>query len=95
MSSLIERVKQIAAGFDDEALRSIEINPLLVEAGAIEQVAPYLKERQYAQVIVAADAITYGIAGKTFEEAIAALGISVQVTLIKPDRQGDVIADEV
>ncbi|MEV5028811.1 sn-glycerol-1-phosphate dehydrogenase [Paenibacillus sp. LPE1-1-1.1] len=94
MSSLIERVKQIAAGFDEETLRSIEINPLLVEAGAIQEVAPYLKERQYTQVVIAADAITYGIAGETLEEAIAALGIAVQVTLIKPDRQGDVIADE-
>ncbi|WP_419874028.1 sn-glycerol-1-phosphate dehydrogenase [Candidatus Pristimantibacillus sp. PTI5] len=94
MSSLIERVKQIAAGFDEETLRSIEINPLLVEAGAIQEVAPYLKERLYTQVVIAADAITYGIAGETLEEAIAALGIAVQVTLIKPDRQGDVIADE-
>lgn len=94
MSSLMDRVKQLAVGFDEETLRSIEINPLLVEAGAVQAVAPYLKEQRYSRVIVAADAITYDIAGKKLEEAIAALGISVHVTLIKPDRQGDVIADE-
>ncbi len=94
MSLLMDRVKQLAVGFDEETLRSIEINPLLVEAGAVQAVAPYLKEQRYSRVIVAADAITYDIAGKKLEEAIAALGISVHVTLIKPDRQGDVIADE-
>ncbi|OBZ13047.1 sn-glycerol-1-phosphate dehydrogenase [Bacillus sp. FJAT-26390] len=94
MSSLIDKVKKLAAGFDEETLRSIEINPLRVEAGAIQEVAPYLKEQQYSRVIIAADAITYEIAGKTLEEAVAALGISVHVTNLKPDRQGDVIADE-
>lgn len=90
----MDRVKQLAVGFDEETLRSIEINPLLVEAGAVRAVAPYLKEQRYSRVIVAADAITYEITGKKLEEAIAALGISLHVTLIKPDRQGDVIADE-
>jgi len=90
----MDRVKQLAVGFDEETLRSIEINPLLVEAGAVQAVAPYLKEQRYSRVIVAADAITYDIAGKKLEEETAALGISVHVTLIKPDRQGDVIADE-
>ncbi|WP_141506210.1 sn-glycerol-1-phosphate dehydrogenase [Paenibacillus luteus] len=94
MSSLIQRVKQIAAGFDAETLRSIEIDPLRIEAGAINEVAPYLKEKQYAQVVIAADSITYEIVGRTLEEAITALGIAVQVTLIKPNPQGDVIADE-
>ncbi|KRE49625.1 sn-glycerol-1-phosphate dehydrogenase [Paenibacillus sp. Soil522] len=94
MSLLMDRVKQLAVGFDEETLRSIEINPLLVEAGAVRAVAPYLKEQRYSRVIVAADAITYEITGKKLEEAIAALGISLHVTLIKPDRQGDVIADE-
>ncbi|WP_054026941.1 sn-glycerol-1-phosphate dehydrogenase [Bacillus sp. FJAT-28004] len=94
MSTLIDRVKQLAAGFDEETLRAIEINPLLVEAGALQEVAPYMKEKQYSRVIIAADAITYDIAGKTLEEAIAAQGISVHVTVIKADRQGDVIADE-
>jgi glycerol-1-phosphate dehydrogenase [NAD(P)+] len=87
-------VKKLAAGFDEETLRSIEINPLRVEAGAIQEVAPYLKEQHYSRVIIAADAITYEIAGKMLEEAIAALGISVHVTNLKADRQGDVIADE-
>ncbi|MGO4696675.1 sn-glycerol-1-phosphate dehydrogenase [Paenibacillus sp. 2TAB26] len=94
MSNLIDRVKKLAAGFDEETLRAIEINPLLVEAGALQAVAPYIKEKQYSQVVIAADAITYSIAGKQLEEAIAAQGISVHVTIIKADRQGDVIADE-
>lgn len=94
MSTLIERVKRMAGGFDEQTLKSIEINPLVIEAGAIHAVAPYVREQGYTRVIVAADAVTYDIAGRTLEEELAALGIAVQVTLIKPDRQGDVIADE-
>jgi len=94
MSTLIDRVKQLAAGFDEETLRAIDINPLLVEAGAIQAVAPYIKEQNYSQVVIAADAITYDIAGKSLEESIAAQGISVHATILKADRQGDVIADE-
>ncbi|NIK80368.1 glycerol-1-phosphate dehydrogenase [NAD(P)+] [Paenibacillus castaneae] len=95
MSTLINRVKELAAGFDEETLQSIEISPLIVEAGAIQEVAPYLKEQNHSRVVIAADAITYEIAGKRLEEAVAALGIAAHTTLIKPDRQGDVIADEV
>lgn len=94
MSTLINKVKQLAAGFDEETLRSIEINPLIVEAGAINEVAPYLKEQKFNRVVIAADATTYQIAGKFLEEAISAFGIKTHTTLIKPDRQGDVIADE-
>lgn len=94
MSSLIDKVKQLAAGFDEETLRSIEINPLLVEAGAVQAVAPYLKEQNYRRIIVAADAITYDIAGRKLEQAITAHGIDVHVTLITPNSLGDVIADE-
>lgn len=94
MSSILNKVKELAAGFDEQTLKAIEINPLHIEAGAIHHVAPYLKEKSYKRVIVAADAITYEVAGKALQEAIASLGISIHVTLIKPDRQGDVIADE-
>lgn len=94
MSFIVNKVKELAVGFDEQTLKSIEINPLMIEAGAIQQVAPYLKEKNYKRVIVAADAITYEIAGKALKEAIESFSISAHVTLIKPDRQGDVIADE-
>ncbi|MBD2867481.1 sn-glycerol-1-phosphate dehydrogenase [Paenibacillus arenilitoris] len=94
MSSLVQSVQKLAAGFDERTLKSIEIEPLVIEAGAIRGVAPYLKEQGYARVVVAADGVTCEIAGRTIEEEAAALGISVAITIIKPDKQGDVIADE-
>ncbi|WP_028610239.1 sn-glycerol-1-phosphate dehydrogenase [Paenibacillus harenae] len=94
MSALIDKVKKLAVGFDEQTLKSIEIEPLIIEAGAVHGVAPYLREKGYRHVIVAADAITYEIAGKEIETAAKALGISAHGTIIKPDRQGDVIADE-
>ncbi|WP_274649694.1 sn-glycerol-1-phosphate dehydrogenase [Paenibacillus humicola] len=95
MSELLTKIKQAASGsFDADAIRAIEIDPVAIEAGAIRRVAPYLKEKGCRRVIVAADANTYAAAGQALQEAIAAAGIDAHATLIKPDRQGDVIADE-
>lgn len=54
----------------------------------------YLEEKQNKRIIVAADAITYEIAGKAVADASGKLGIFVHTTLVKPDAQGDVITDE-
>jgi len=94
MSSLMERVKAMAVGYDEAALKSIEIEPLVIEAGAVNGVAPYLKERQYERIVIAADATTFGIAGEAVAEAAEKLGIAVHTTIIEPNAQGDVIADE-
>jgi len=65
-----------------------------VSGGALRSVAPYLKERGYRQVAIAADKRTYEAAGRRIEEDAAGLGLAVRTTLIEPDRQDDVIADE-
>lgn len=94
MNELMAYVKEQAArieGFDPAA---IDIGPVLVESGAINAVAPYLAEQKFRKVVIAADAITYEIAGRAAENMIAAQGIEVSVTLIKPNELGDVIADE-
>ncbi|WP_372631403.1 sn-glycerol-1-phosphate dehydrogenase [Cohnella sp.] len=68
--------------------------PIRIEAGAIGEVAPYLKEQGYRQVSIAADEVTYKVAGEQLEQEIGHAGIRVRTTRIEPDRQGDVIADE-
>jgi glycerol-1-phosphate dehydrogenase [NAD(P)+] len=68
--------------------------PVRIEAGALGEVAPYLKEQGYRQVALAADEITYKVAGERLEQEIERARIGVRTTRIEPDRQGDVIADE-
>ncbi len=68
--------------------------PVNIESGAIGKVAPYLNERGYRQVAIAADEVTYKVAGERLEQEIGRAGIGVRTTRIEPDRQGDVIADE-
>lgn len=93
MTDIMSRIKQAAPELDESALQAIDMD-LMIEAGAIGHVASYLAEKSYHKVIIVADDITYEIAGRTLEESIGHVGISNQVTIIKPNQQGDVIADE-
>lgn len=93
MTDIMSRIKQAAPDLDESTLKSIEMD-MLIENGAIHHVASYLEKRAIRKVIIVADAITYEIAGKTLEDSIDHVGISTHVTLIKPNAQGDVIADE-
>jgi glycerol-1-phosphate dehydrogenase [NAD(P)+] len=72
----------------------LKVDPVLVESGAIHQVASYLLEQGYGRIAIAADEITFGIAGSRLARSIETAGLNVRVTFITPDRQGDVIADE-
>lgn len=75
--------------------RSIEIGPVVLESGAVKQVAPFLKNESFGVIAVVADTHTYAVAGESLTESLAEAGITVHITLIKPNPQGDVIADEV
>jgi glycerol-1-phosphate dehydrogenase [NAD(P)+] len=73
---------------------SVAIGPVILESGAIHKVVPFLIDGSFKKVSIVADTVTYKVAGQALNELIEQAGIAVQVTLIKPDRQGDVIADE-
>ncbi|GFN30190.1 sn-glycerol-1-phosphate dehydrogenase [Paenibacillus xylaniclasticus] len=94
MSNVYQNLKAAAPELQDAALASIMIDPIVIESGAIRQVAPYLLDRGFRRVLIAADVNTHAAAGIQLWPRIADAGISVQTTLIKPDSQGDVIADE-
>jgi glycerol-1-phosphate dehydrogenase [NAD(P)+] len=70
------------------------INPILIESGATSRISSYLADNGYRQVSIAADANTYEVIGQSLLHSIESAGINVILTLIKPDKQGDVIADE-
>ncbi|MFC5648251.1 sn-glycerol-1-phosphate dehydrogenase [Paenibacillus solisilvae] len=90
----MHKIKQAASKIEGYDPGLLAIGPVQLEHGAVKQVAPYLKEQSYTAVSIVADANTYEIAGAALEASIQELGITARVTLINPDRQGDVIADE-
>lgn len=94
MSELMEYVKEQAARIEGCDPSVIDIGPVLLKSGALNGIAPYLKEQGYRKVAVAADRQTYEVAGQAVESRAAEAGIDVSVTLIKPNALGDVIADE-
>jgi glycerol-1-phosphate dehydrogenase [NAD(P)+] len=68
--------------------------PLYLKAGAIQEVAPYLKESGYARIALVADERTRAVAGDRLHAAVSEAGLHIRMTLIEPNGQGDVIADE-
>ncbi|OMF22254.1 sn-glycerol-1-phosphate dehydrogenase [Paenibacillus sp. FSL H8-0548] len=94
MSDILATIREQASKEEGMDLRVLDMGPVVLEAGAISKVAPYLKESLYHKVIIVADETTYAIAGHSLEVSIHAAGIDVHVSIIKPNLQGDVIADE-
>ncbi|MDQ8739269.1 sn-glycerol-1-phosphate dehydrogenase [Paenibacillus sp. LHD-38] len=94
MNDVLARIRKEASKEKGIDLRVLDMGPVVLEAGAINQAAPYLQECKYTKVVIVADSTTYLIAGQLLEAAIAKSGIAVHVTIIKPNSQGDVIADE-
>jgi glycerol-1-phosphate dehydrogenase [NAD(P)+] len=95
MTNIWDRMKEAAKGTDEVGITTEDIYPIIVEAGAIRQVAAFLLNKSYRKVAIVADATTYEIAGKTLVQSFSDQGIATHLTIIKPNGQGDVIADEV
>jgi glycerol-1-phosphate dehydrogenase [NAD(P)+] len=93
MTDIMTNIKKAASlmGGIDPSL--ITMGPVLLEHGAINQIAPFLKNESLRKVVVVADHLTYAVVGEILTEMIREDGIAVSVTLIKPDLKGDVIAD--
>ena len=94
MTDLLTNIQEVAAGLDERARQRVELDLIRIESGALKEAAPYLASKSYHSAVVAADANTYEAAGKMLEASLAAAGISVHVTIIKPNGLGDVMADE-
>jgi glycerol-1-phosphate dehydrogenase [NAD(P)+] len=95
MTDIWTRMKKAAAGTEEEGIITNNLYPIIVESGAISQVAAFMLDKSYQRVVVVADANTYEAAGKTLIASLTDQGIFTHLTIIKPNAQGDVIADEV
>lgn len=71
-----------------------EIDRICIETGAIAKLPLYLEEKGFERASLVVDRTTYEAAGRGLEAAVSRTGIRVQTTIILPDLEGDVIADE-
>lgn len=93
MSDLSMRVRE-AAEARGLSVEAVFPEPIAAEAGALGLAAPYMKVKGFRRPLVVADENTLRAAGSRLLEDAAAAGLEPELTLVKPDRLGDVIADE-
>lgn len=72
----------------------IRIEQICVQTNAMEQLIPYLNSKSFKELTVICDSSTYAIAGNMLCELINQEGLSSHVIIVRPNDQGDVIADE-
>ncbi|GIO12968.1 glycerol-1-phosphate dehydrogenase [NAD(P)+] [Cohnella xylanilytica] len=96
MQAMYEAALRIRKAAEERGIRiDVEFpDPIVVEAGALSRTAPYIQDKGYRKPLVVADENTLRVAGGKLLEELAALGLAAEKTIVKPDRQGDVIADE-
>ena len=90
---MVDMLSQIKA-LSGEKAPNILIEKILVSYDAFDQLIKYLKEKQWSRIVMVADDNTYIAAGRKLEQKIKDNGVSYSVTLLKPDNNGDVLADE-
>ncbi|SDW80627.1 sn-glycerol-1-phosphate dehydrogenase [Paenibacillus sp. CF384] len=66
----------------------------VLDSGALREVAPFVRERGYGEVVLVVDANTWDAAGKELAAHLEGAGVAFRVCELKPNAQGDVIADE-
>ncbi|MFD1177548.1 sn-glycerol-1-phosphate dehydrogenase [Paenibacillus puldeungensis] len=96
MSDILHHIQQQAAGLGEQYRQAINLDDIRVEPGALRQAADYLAKKNYHSVIIVVDQNTFEAAGKQLAASLAAIaaGPAVHTTMIRPDSEGDVIADE-
>ncbi len=82
------------AAAEQGARHPIEIDRIIIEAGALAQAAAYIADQGFKNVLLVADSRTYEAAGSTVEAELRGRGLEPGICLIPPDHQGDVVADE-
>lgn len=81
-------------GSSGSASPKIDLERIRIGDGVLQEIGMYGEEKGFANVVVVSDAATYRAAGERVAAALRRPGIAVHETMLRPDGQGDVIADE-
>lgn len=85
--SLMTQMKEVQPTFRG-------LDHMALEPGVILDVPRYLNQQGLLSPLVVADANTYEAAGQPLIDSLEVAGLNPRLCLIKPDEQGDVVADE-
>ncbi|MCI3924707.1 sn-glycerol-1-phosphate dehydrogenase [Paenibacillus sp. TRM 82003] len=72
----------------------IDLERIRIGGGVLSELAPYAEEKGFRNVVIVTDAATYRAAGERAAVALRRAGVTVHETMLQPDGQGDVLADE-
>ncbi|WP_307720017.1 glyoxalase superfamily protein [Paenibacillus koleovorans] len=94
MPNLLQRAASAAASCECGHHKPVTLETIVVERGALQRVPVYLAAQHHTSVAVVADANTYEASAEKLMHLLAEQGIHAQLVLVKPNEQGDVVADE-
>lgn len=91
----VHDINSIMEQLDEEVSKSIGMDLIMIEAGALKQIVPYVKRRGINKVMLVADAHTYDVAAQQLEQYFSkAVAVEATTTILTANKVGDVIADE-
>lgn len=93
MEALLRQLNELTEGCACGNPHTAVDMKVIVQSGALLQVKDYLMEQGYRSVCLTADQHTYEAAGRALHEHLTQAGIDVTLCMLKPNAQGDVLAD--
>lgn len=95
MINLLEKVKLAAANAKDASiLHSITVEQIDTELGAWERAAGYAASKRWTTIGIVTDETIHAKYEARIKKTWMSTNITSHLCLIKPDEQGDVVADE-
>ncbi|WP_325176776.1 sn-glycerol-1-phosphate dehydrogenase [Paenibacillus alkalitolerans] len=94
MSRILERITRMAEEMNEPIGGVPFPEQIVLEPGAVVSAAVYLEEGGYRRILLVADSHTFEEAGKLLSDRLSSRGLTANLTLVKPNPLGDVVADE-
>ncbi|WP_257009854.1 sn-glycerol-1-phosphate dehydrogenase [Evansella halocellulosilytica] len=90
MNGMSEQVKKCQCGLHHY---DINIEKMVIHNDAFQDAVSFIQQKTTGHVMIVADCTTNEIAGENLRDILERNGIEVDVCLVQPDDQGDVVAD--
>lgn len=94
MTDILTSMKQRTSELNENIRQRIELDMIKIESKALREMTPYLAQKSYRNVMIAADRTTYPVAGENLRDALSKGGMNVFISIVEPNLVGDVLADE-
>ncbi|WDF03208.1 MULTISPECIES: sn-glycerol-1-phosphate dehydrogenase [Shouchella] len=78
----------------EEKLNPLPLETIVVEKNALKKAAAFVASRVKQSILLVADSQTYAAAGNQLTDLLQEEAVFVNIHLVKPNKNGDVLADE-